>query len=71
MRSFPNYIPLAADEAELVVAALRTHAFDRLYGWTPERVLRQDAKHSIERSLTRHVRALRCEHGTVAWSARA
>lgn len=71
MRSFPNYIPLAADEAERVVAALRPHAFDRLYGWTPERVIRQDAKRNIERSLIRHVRALRGEHGAVTWSARA
>jgi hypothetical protein len=38
-------VPLAADEAERVVAALRPLAFDRLYGWTPERVLHGDAKY--------------------------
>jgi glyoxylase-like metal-dependent hydrolase (beta-lactamase superfamily II) len=66
MRSFPNYIPLAAAEAERVVAALRPLAFDRIYGWNPERVLVADAKRSVERSLDRHLRALRGEHGVVA-----
>jgi hypothetical protein len=63
MRSFPNYIPLAASEAERVAAALRPYPFDRVYGWNPERILRHDAKRSIERSLDRHIRALRGEHG--------
>jgi len=66
MRSFPNYIPLAADEAERVVAAFRPLAFGRLYSWTPDRVMRSDAKASLERSLVRHVRALRGEHDAVA-----
>lgn len=63
MRSFPNYIPLAAAEAERVVAALRPLSFDRIHGWNPERILRRDAERSIERSLDRHLRALRGEHG--------
>jgi hypothetical protein len=67
MRSFPNYIPLSEQEAERVMTVLRPIAFDRLYGWTPERVLRTDAKRSLERSLSRHVRALRGEHNVVAW----
>lgn len=66
MRSYPNYIPLAAAEAERVVAALRPHAFDRIYGWNPERIMRSDAKPNLERSLERHVRALRGEHGVIA-----
>lgn len=67
MRSFPNYIPLSERETEGVMAALRSLTFDRLYGWTPERVLRTDAKRSLERSALRHVRALRGEHDVVAW----
>lgn len=66
MRSYPNYIPLSGQEAERVTAALRPQAFDRLYGWTPERALRADAKRSLELSLTRHLRALRGEHDVVA-----
>lgn len=66
MRSYPNYIPLATGEAEAVVAALRPLAFDRIYGWLPERVMRHGAKPSLERSLERHARALRGEHGVVA-----
>ncbi len=69
MRSVPNYIPLAAAEADQVVAAFRPLAFDRLYGWTPDRVMLHGAKASLERSLVRHTRALRGEHDVVAWSA--
>jgi hypothetical protein len=68
MRSFPNYLPLSPAEADQVVAAFRPLAFDRLYGWTPDRVMRHDAKPSLERSLVRHTRALRGEHDVVAWS---
>jgi hypothetical protein len=63
MRSFPNYIPLAGPEAERVVAALRPFPFDRIYGWNPERILPRDARPRLERSLARHLRALRSEHG--------
>jgi hypothetical protein len=67
MRSYPNYIPLSEAETEGVMAALRPLAFDRLYGWTREHVLRAEAKRSLERSALRHVRALRGEHGVVSW----
>jgi len=66
MRSYPNYIPLAAQDAEAVVAALRPLPYDRLYGWNPERVMLDDAKARVERSLQRHQRALAGEHGVVA-----
>jgi len=68
MRSFPNYIPLSERETERVMAVLAPLAFDRIYGWTPERVVRADAKRSLERSALRHVHALRGEHDVVAWS---
>ena len=67
MRSYPNYIPLSGAEAERVVTALRPLAFDRVYGWTPERVIRTDARRSLERSLARHGQALRGEHDVVTW----
>jgi hypothetical protein len=67
MRSYPNYIPLSEAEAERVVAVLRPLAFDRLYGWTPERVVRTDAGRSVELSLARQGRALRGEHDVVGW----
>ncbi len=67
MRSYPNYIPLSEREVEKIMAALRPLAFDRLYGWTPERVLRTEAKRSLERSALRHARALRGEHDVVEW----
>jgi glyoxylase-like metal-dependent hydrolase (beta-lactamase superfamily II) len=67
MRSYPNYIPLSEAEAERVVAVLRPLAFDRLYGWTPERVVRTDARRSVELSLARQGRALRGEHDVVGW----
>lgn len=65
MRSFPNYIPLAQAETHRVMAPLRQLPFDRLYGWTPDRVLRTGAKAALERSAERHLRALRGEHGVV------
>lgn len=65
MRSFPNYIPLAEAETLRVMAPLRRLPFDRLYGWTPDRVLRAGAKAALEHSAERHLRALRGEHGVV------
>lgn len=58
MHSFPNHIPLGPASAERVVAALRPHAFDRLYGWRPGLVIAEGAKACLERSLVRHRAAL-------------
>jgi hypothetical protein len=54
---------LAATSRARRSSALRPLAFDRIYGWNPDRILRHDAKPRIERSLDRHLRALRGEHG--------
>jgi glyoxylase-like metal-dependent hydrolase (beta-lactamase superfamily II) len=59
MHSFPNYIPLGPATAERVAAALRPLAFDRIYGWRPERVVPAGARECIERSLVRHLAAMR------------
>jgi hypothetical protein len=58
MHSFPNHVPLGAAAAERVVAALRPHRFDRLYGWRPGLVVAEGAHACLERSLERHVAAL-------------
>lgn len=52
-------------EAERIMTVLRPVSFDGLYGWTSERVIRMDAKRSLERSLSRHLRALGGEHNVV------
>lgn len=59
MHSFPNHVPLGPAAAERVVAALRPHPFDRLYGWRPGLVIAEGAKACLERSLARHLAALR------------
>lgn len=71
MRSYPNYLPVADREAAAVVAALRPLAFDRIYGWLPDRVVDAGAKAVLERSLDRMRHALRGEHDVVASAAPA
>jgi hypothetical protein len=58
MRSYPNFIPLSGSAVERVMSALAPLAFDRLYGWAPERVIHTDARRKLERSIARHLRAL-------------
>jgi hypothetical protein len=65
MRSYPNFIPLSAEAVEAVVAPLAALAYDRIYGWAPERFIRTAAKAAVERSKERHLRALRGEHDVV------
>jgi hypothetical protein len=68
MRSYPHFIPLSkAEDQPGFSATLGRLSFDRLYGWTPDRVLRKRAKRSMERSAERHLRALRGEHDVVGW----
>ena len=66
MRSYPNFIPLSAQEIESVEAVLRPFAFDRIYGWSPQRTLDVDAKRAVERSVERQIRAMQGSHGVVA-----
>jgi hypothetical protein len=47
------------------VAPLAALAYDRIYGWAPERFIRTAAKAAVERSKERHLRALRGEHDVV------
>ena len=59
--SAPNRLPLAEQGVTGVLDAVRPYRFDRIYGgwWTP--VLRHDARHVVEESAERYVRALRGE----------
>lgn len=66
MRSYPNFIPLSAGEVTRVVEPLAPLAFDRIYGWSPERTIRSGAKAAVEQSKVRQLRALAGEHGTRA-----
>src|SRR5262245_56461102 len=65
MRSYPNFIPLSAKAVDRVVAPLEKLQFDRIYGWSPERTVRSDAKGALLRSRLRHQRALAGEHRVV------
>jgi glyoxylase-like metal-dependent hydrolase (beta-lactamase superfamily II) len=55
MRSYPNLIPLPADEIRRIVAAVRPYAFDRIYGGWWDRVTRSDGKGAVERSARRYL----------------
>jgi glyoxylase-like metal-dependent hydrolase (beta-lactamase superfamily II) len=56
MRSYPNLIPLPADEIRRIVAAVRPYPFERIYGGWWERVTRSDGKGAVERSARRYLR---------------
>ena len=56
MRSYPNLIPLPADEIRRIVAAVRPYSFERIYGGWWERVTRSDGKAAVERSARRYLK---------------
>ena len=56
MRSYPNLIPLPAEEIRRIVAAVRPYPFERIYGGWWERVTRSDGKAAVERSARRYLR---------------
>ena len=61
MRSYPNYIPLAAVTVRRIVDRLEPFAFERIYGGWFDLVVREDAKAALRRSAERYVRALETE----------
>ncbi|HKY51716.1 MAG TPA: hydrolase [Candidatus Limnocylindria bacterium] len=61
MRSYPNLIPLPADEIRRIVAAVRPYAFDRIYGGWWDRVTARDGKGAIERSARRYLKWIGAE----------
>jgi hypothetical protein len=58
MYSFPNLIPLSAAKVERVVAAVRPYVYDRIYSAWWGRVMMQDARAAVERSLKRYIAAI-------------
>ncbi len=56
MRSYPNHIPLPADEIRRIVASVRPYVFDRIYGGWWDRVTASDGKGAVERSARRYLR---------------
>ena len=58
MRSYPNFIPLAAREVEGVAAALAPFNFDRVYGHYFDRVIASGAKQVLQTSVARYLAAI-------------
>ena len=56
MRSYPNLIPLPADEIRRIVAAVEPYAFDRIYGGWWDRVTPSDGKAAVKRSARRYLK---------------
>jgi hypothetical protein len=55
MRSYPNFIPLPAREIEQIGKAMAPFSFDALYGHYFDRVIAQDAKQVLEKSVARYL----------------
>jgi glyoxylase-like metal-dependent hydrolase (beta-lactamase superfamily II) len=56
MRSYPNLIPLPADEIRQIVDRVRPYRFDRIYGGWWDRVTPSGGIGAIERSAERYLR---------------
>jgi cell wall assembly regulator SMI1 len=63
MRSYPNFIPLSARAVEHIGAALAPFAFETIYGHYFNRVIAQDAKHVLAKSVERYVAAVNGTRG--------
>jgi hypothetical protein len=61
MYSYPNYIPLPADAVRWVTSAVAPLAFDRIYGFMFDLVIKEDAKAAVTRSARRYLRAIGAE----------
>ncbi len=55
MYSYPNMIPLGAEDIRRIVAAVEPYAFDRLYGGWSGSVVTTDAKAAVRRSAERYL----------------
>jgi glyoxylase-like metal-dependent hydrolase (beta-lactamase superfamily II) len=61
MRSYPNLIPLPADEIRRIVDRIRPYRFDRIYGGWWDRVTLSGGIGAIERSAERYLNWIRSE----------
>ncbi|HWB72831.1 MAG TPA: hypothetical protein VG452_11490 [Egibacteraceae bacterium] len=59
MRSYPNHIPLPAQEVIRVADAALRLTFDRVYGAWWDRVIAEDGQRALRRSADRYVAAVR------------
>jgi len=56
MRSYPNVIPLPAEDVRKIVDAVRPFAFDRAYGGWWDRVMPSGGIDAVERSASRYLK---------------
>ena len=56
MRSYPNVIPLPAQEVQRIAASVAPYPFERVYGGWWDRVIERDGKVAVERSVERYLR---------------
>ena len=63
MRSYPNFIPLSQREVEHIGTALAPFAFDVIYGHYFDRVIANDAKQVLARSIARYIGAINGTRG--------
>ena len=56
--SSPKYIPLGPAAVRRIAAAVEPFAFDRIYGAFHPRVIQDDAKLAVQRSVERYLRAI-------------
>jgi len=58
MRSYPNFIPLSANEVEGIAAALAPFRFDTIYGHYFDRVIARGGEDVLKRSVARYLAAI-------------
>jgi hypothetical protein len=62
MYSYPNLIPLSAQNVRHISDQLTPYQFDRLYSAWFETIIPHDAKNAVTRSADRYIRALNGEY---------
>jgi len=65
MRSYPNFIPLSANEVEGIAAALAPFRFDTIYGHYFDRVIARGGEAVLERSVARYLAAIGATRASV------
>ncbi|QDV37714.1 MBL fold metallo-hydrolase [Tautonia plasticadhaerens] len=61
MYSYPNYIPLPAEDVRRVEIAVEPLAFDRIYGFMFDLAIQEGAKEAVRRSADRYLRMIGAE----------
>jgi hypothetical protein len=58
MYSYPNYIPLPAPVIHAIAWAVEPFPYERVYGAWWDRVIAEDGKAAVRRSVERYLRAI-------------